>query len=66
MAVGSTSHHAWPDGVTRFTAGPDRISYIPIPALNGLTWPLSWRYRPTGDDHLVHTLLLCTALHSQE
>jgi hypothetical protein len=66
VAVGSTSHRAWPPDVTRLTAGPNRISYIPIPALNGLTWPLSWRYRPSATDHLVHTLLLRTALHSTE
>ncbi|MCF1600272.1 hypothetical protein [Streptomyces muensis] len=66
VPVGSTSHRAWPDNVTRFTAGPSRVSYIPVPALNGLTWPLSWRYRPTTPGHLVHTRLLCTALHSQE
>jgi hypothetical protein len=65
VPVGSTSHRAWPDNVTRFTAGPSRVSYIPVPALNGLTWPLSWRYRPTAADRLVHALLLCTALHSQ-
>jgi hypothetical protein len=65
VPVGSTSHRAWPDGVIRFTAGPDRVSYIPVPALDDLTWPLSWRYRPTAPDRLVHTLLLCTALHSQ-
>ncbi|WP_405586490.1 hypothetical protein [Streptomyces sp. NBC_01092] len=66
VPVGSTSHRAWPDGVTRFIAGPGHVSYIPVPALNGLTWPLSWRYRPTAADRLVHALLLCTALHSQE
>jgi hypothetical protein len=65
VPVGSTSHRAWPDGVTRFTAGPRHVSYIPVPAVNGLTWPLSWRYRPTGAGRLVHTLLLRTALHSQ-
>ena len=66
VAVGSTSHRAWPENVTRFTAGPSRVSYIPVPALNGLTWPLSWRYRPTAPDRLVHARLLYAALHSQE
>ncbi|WP_155055639.1 bifunctional DNA primase/polymerase [Streptomyces blattellae] len=66
VPVGSTSHRPWPAGVTRLAAGPDHVSYIPIPALNGLTWPLSWRYRPTAADQLVHALLLRTALHSQE
>jgi hypothetical protein len=66
VPAGSTSHRSWPDGVTRLAAGPNRISYIPVPALNGLTWPLSWRYRPTPSGDLVHTLLLRTALHSRE
>jgi hypothetical protein len=64
VPVGSTSHRAWPDGVTRLTAGPGHISYIPVPALGGWTWPLRWRYRPTGDGRLVHTLLLHGALNS--
>jgi hypothetical protein len=58
----STAHHAWPDCVTRLTSGPDRVSYIPVPALQGLTWPLGWRYPPTGPDRFVHTLLLRKAL----
>ncbi|WP_245766921.1 hypothetical protein [Streptomyces colonosanans] len=66
VPVGSTSHRPWPDGVTRLTAGPHSISYIPVPALSGLTWPLSWRYRPRPSGDLVHTLLLRTALHSGE
>ncbi|ELS55061.1 hypothetical protein [Streptomyces viridochromogenes] len=66
VPVGSTSHRAWPENVTRFTAAPGHVSYVPVPALDGLTWPLSWRYRPTTPDRLVHTRLLCTALHSQE
>ncbi|QOV41570.1 hypothetical protein IM697_43535 [Streptomyces ferrugineus] len=65
VPVGSTSHRAWPESVTRLTAGPSRVSYIPVPALNGLTWPLSWRYRPTTSDRFVHARLLCTVLHSQ-
>lgn len=66
VPVGSTSHRTWPAGVTRLTAGPGRISYIPIPALNGPTWPLTWRYRPTSGDRFVHALLLRAALHSPE
>lgn len=66
VPVGSTSHRSWPDTVTRLTAGPNHTSYIPIPALGGLAWPLSWRYRPAAAGHLVHTLLLRTALHTSE
>ncbi|MFE9765202.1 hypothetical protein ACFYPC_11835 [Streptomyces sp. NPDC005808] len=66
VPVGSTSHRAWPDGVTRLTAGPNHVSYVPVPALGGQTWPLSWRHRPGVDGRLVHTLLLRSALQSQE
>jgi hypothetical protein len=66
VPAGSTAHRAWPSGVTRLTAGPHHVSNIPVPALDGTTWPLSWRYRPTAPDRLVHTLLLRTALHSLE
>ncbi|MEU6354426.1 hypothetical protein ABZ896_34725 [Streptomyces sp. NPDC047072] len=66
VAAGSTAHHPWPDGVTRLTSGPDRETFIPIPALHDRTWPFSWRYPPTGPDRFVHTLLLRTALHSEE
>ncbi|WP_329365913.1 hypothetical protein [Streptomyces sp. NBC_01483] len=65
VPAGSTSHHTWPDGVTRLSAGPQYISYVPVPALGGQTWPLSWRYRPRADGGLVHALLLRSALHSQ-
>ncbi|MEU9400467.1 hypothetical protein [Streptomyces sp. NPDC048242] len=62
VEAGSTSHHAWPPEVTRLTSGPFRVSYIPVPALNGPTWPLSWRFPPTAPDRFVHTMLLRTAL----
>ncbi|MGW0737123.1 hypothetical protein [Streptomyces sp. NPDC002851] len=62
VAPGSTAHRSWPPYVTRLAAGPGIVSYIPVPALNGQTWPLSWRHRPTGEGGFVHTLLLRTAL----
>ncbi|MFF1734648.1 hypothetical protein [Streptomyces sp. NPDC058247] len=66
VPVGSTAYKAWPVGVTRLTAGPDHVSYIPVPALEGWTWPLTWRHRPGGEGRFVHALLLRTALNSQE
>ena len=63
---GSTAHLAWPPEVTRMTCGPDKEWFIPVPALDDLTWPLSWRYRPTTPDRFVHTRLLRAALHSGE
>ncbi|MFF8427183.1 hypothetical protein ACF07Y_18830 [Streptomyces sp. NPDC016566] len=62
VAAGSTAHHSWPEEVTRLTSGPYRVCYIPVPALEGMTWPLAWRYPPTAPGRLVHTLLLRTAL----
>ncbi|WP_327695797.1 hypothetical protein [Streptomyces sp. NBC_00459] len=66
VPVGATTRRVWPPGVTCLASGPCRIAFIPVPALNGQTWPLTWRYRPTGRDHLVHALLLKAALHPEE
>ncbi|MEV7388731.1 hypothetical protein [Streptomyces sp. NPDC091215] len=66
VPAGSTDHLPWPAEVTRLTAVPACVSYIPIPALDDMTWPLSWRYRPTAPGRFVHTRLLRTALHSAE
>ncbi|HEY9373634.1 hypothetical protein [Streptomyces sp.] len=59
---GSTAHRAWPRGVTRLNAGPAHVSYVPVPALSGHTWPLSWRFPPTGPGRFVHPLLLRSAV----
>ncbi|MDQ8706607.1 hypothetical protein RCO28_29645 [Streptomyces sp. LHD-70] len=62
VPVGSTAHRAWPENASRLTGGPGLVSYIPVPAANGCTWPLSWRCRPCPSGALVHTLLLRTVL----
>lgn len=59
---GTTSHKSWPRGVTRFSAGPAHVSYVPVPALTGRTWPLAWRCLPSGPDRFVHPLLLRSAV----
>ncbi|MFE5911196.1 hypothetical protein ACFQ6B_19225 [Streptomyces wedmorensis] len=59
---GSTAYRSWPRGVTRFSAGPAHVSYVPVPALTGRTWPLSWRCPPSGPDRFVHPLLLRSAV----
>nr|WP_306318445.1 MULTISPECIES: hypothetical protein [unclassified Streptomyces] len=61
VPVGSTAFKPWPPGVTPLAAGPNLVTYVPVPALNGTSWPLSWRYGPSGS--LVHARLLCAALH---
>ncbi|WP_267241785.1 hypothetical protein [Streptomyces sp. PR69] len=58
---GSTSHRAWPRGVTRFNSGPGCVSYVPVPALRGRTWPLAWRVPPSAADRFVHPVLLRSA-----
>ncbi|MER8233460.1 hypothetical protein ACIRQY_15315 [Streptomyces sp. NPDC101490] len=55
---GTTAHRPWPRGVTRLNAGPAHASYVPVPALTGRTWPLSWRCPPTAPDRFVHPRLL--------
>ncbi|MEU1820786.1 hypothetical protein ABZ543_37240 [Streptomyces roseifaciens] len=55
---GSTARRAWPKGVERLTGEAGAADYVPIPALYGATWPLSWFCVPTSDGRLVHTLLL--------
>ncbi|MEU9098698.1 hypothetical protein [Streptomyces sp. NPDC048361] len=54
----STSHRAWPVVATPFNADWATVSYVPVPALRGRTWPLSWRCPPSGPDRFVHTPLL--------
>lgn len=66
VPVGATNRRIWPPGVVSLASGPSCVAYIPVPALNGQTWPLAWRYRPTGRDHLVHALLLKAALRPEE
>ncbi|BAU84355.1 hypothetical protein SLA_3446 [Streptomyces laurentii] len=62
VAPGSTANRSWPPGVTRFNQTPGNISYIPVPALTGNTWPLAWCFPPTVPGRFVHTLLLRCAV----
>ncbi|MFE1475479.1 hypothetical protein ACFW6N_16725 [Streptomyces cyaneofuscatus] len=61
---GSTAHRCWPREVTILNSTRNRVSYVPVPALGGGTWPLSWRYPPTGPTRFVHTLILINAAES--
>ncbi|MFD9794542.1 hypothetical protein ACFWXK_26755 [Streptomyces sp. NPDC059070] len=58
VPAGSTSHRIWPAGAVRFNSGKGRVGYVPVPALWGRTWPLSWRCLPPADGRFVHTLML--------
>ncbi|MEU8541172.1 hypothetical protein AB0C52_14495 [Streptomyces sp. NPDC048717] len=61
VAPGSTAHRLWPPGVTPFNRTPGHVSYVPVPALTGDTWPLTWGFPPTAPGRFVHTLLLRSA-----
>ncbi|MFG2719644.1 hypothetical protein ACGFW5_15295 [Streptomyces sp. NPDC048416] len=59
----STSHRAWPVVATTFNSYGGAVSYVPVPALDGRTWPLSWRCLPSGPERFVHTPLLCSVVN---
>ncbi|GAA3488179.1 hypothetical protein [Streptomyces cremeus] len=58
VRAGSTGYRAWPRGVTVLNSGPNRVSYIPVPALSGGTWPLVWWCPPSSAGRRVHLGLL--------
>ncbi|MEU5436097.1 hypothetical protein AB0G73_22350 [Streptomyces sp. NPDC020719] len=62
LAPRSTARRSWPTGATCFNAAVGRISYVPVPALRGATWPLSWRCPPYEPDRFVHTMLLLSVV----
>ncbi|WP_405457648.1 hypothetical protein [Streptomyces globisporus] len=61
---GSTAGRPWPQEVTTFNSATGRISYVPVPALGGDTWPLMWRYPPMRAGRFVHTLILFNAAYA--
>ncbi|MCX5207275.1 hypothetical protein OG897_38460 [Streptomyces sp. NBC_00237] len=61
VGAGSTAYRAWPDGVTVLNSGPNKVSFIPVPALNGGTWPLEWWCPPSSAGRRVHLGLLAGA-----
>lgn len=64
VAAGSSAGRSWPPGTTRLGSG-GRDAYVGIPALAGLTWPLSWRCAPRQDRRLVDADLLHGTLCTQ-
>jgi hypothetical protein len=58
LPVDSTLRRVWPVGVTRYNATPWCFSYVPVPALEGNTWPLTWFCEPLESGRFVHPLLL--------
>ncbi|URM90482.1 hypothetical protein LUW75_11250 [Streptomyces sp. MRC013] len=62
LPPGSTHRRPWPGVAVRFNGEAGRISYVPVPALEGSTWPLTWRCPPTEPGRFVHPLLLQSAV----
>ncbi|MEU4737443.1 MULTISPECIES: hypothetical protein [Streptomyces] len=62
LPPGSTYRRPWPAVAVRFNGEAGRISYVPVPALEGDTWPLTWRFPPTEPGRFVHPLLLRSAV----
>ncbi|MFF8831807.1 hypothetical protein [Streptomyces sp. NPDC015131] len=58
LPPGSTARRAWPRWAMPFNACHGTVSYLPVPALHGNTWPLAWRCPPPADGRFVHPALL--------
>ncbi|MGA5557024.1 hypothetical protein [Streptomyces lavendulocolor] len=50
--------YAWPAGARALSRSGRSAAFVGIPALQGLTWPLDWRSRPTADVPFVEPGLL--------
>ncbi|MHC3391232.1 hypothetical protein ACLQ2E_17520 [Streptomyces lavendulocolor] len=66
LPPGSTAGRAWPAGAMPFNACRGTVSYVPVPARGGRTWPLAWRCPPTAADRFVHPFLLLNVLLAVE
>lgn len=61
LPAGSTAHRVWAPGVTRFNSVSGTVSYVPVPALGGETWPLFWYCPPSDSERFVHPVILRNA-----
>ncbi|MFF9816605.1 hypothetical protein [Streptomyces sp. NPDC014006] len=43
----TASEFRWPPGVRALTRCHGTLAYVGVPALSGMTWPLSWRSAPS-------------------
>ncbi|OAL16885.1 hypothetical protein A4V12_01165 [Streptomyces noursei] len=66
LPPGGTAGRAWPAGAMPFNACRGTVSYVPVPARGGRTWPLAWRCPPTAADRFVHPFLLLNVLLAVE
>lgn len=54
----SAAAHRWPAGARLIGRDLRCDAFVGIPALEGRTWPLDWRSRPTGESPFVEEKLL--------
>ncbi|MGA4849611.1 hypothetical protein ACOBQB_26380 [Streptomyces sp. G5(2025)] len=62
LAPGTAHTYAWPVGTRALGRGAGSLAYVGVPALDGYTWPLDWRSRPTPDVPFVEAELLREAV----
>ncbi|MGI5398201.1 hypothetical protein ACQEVG_01825 [Streptomyces sp. CA-135486] len=54
----SAGAHVWPAGARPLTRSGRGSAFVGVPALEGLTWPLDWRSRPSIEVPFVEPGLL--------
>ncbi|MFI6103723.1 hypothetical protein [Streptomyces sp. NPDC051310] len=50
--------YSWPAGARALSRSGRSTAFVGVPALDGLTWPLDWRSRPTEESPFVEPDLL--------
>ncbi|MBW5422341.1 hypothetical protein GKQ77_12330 [Streptomyces sp. BG9H] len=50
--------YTWPVGARALSRRAGNLAYVGVPALDGFTWPLDWRSRPTSEVPYVEGDLL--------
>ncbi|MFC9798651.1 hypothetical protein ACFWGE_06830 [Streptomyces bacillaris] len=58
LAPGTAAGYRWPPGVEAMSRRAGVDAFVGVPALEGVTWPLDWRSRPTAEDPFVDAALL--------
>ncbi|MFV0129308.1 hypothetical protein ACLGI4_16630 [Streptomyces sp. HMX112] len=54
----TAARYAWPAGARALSRSQRSEAFVGVPALHGLTWPLDWRSRPSGEMPFVEPDLL--------
>lgn len=61
LAPGAGAPYRWPAGTT-YLGRRTGEAYVGVPALDGETWPLSWRWQPTPERPFVDAAQLHASL----